>query len=80
VLAEGCAHSGKRQCEDCAHCKGAVSLWCTNDDAIRKRRTAIPGAINCRHWSPCERLDDMAWWQRWLAKVNPGALIVGAAE
>lgn len=46
------ADHAKRACEDCAFLAGAVSLWCTNGDAVRARRTNIPGTFGCQFWQP----------------------------
>jgi hypothetical protein len=42
----------KRSCYDCAHLKSAMSLWCTNKDAIEARGTSLPGCIKCTFWQP----------------------------
>lgn len=42
----------RRACKDCRHLKAAVSLWCTNDDASKRRRTSIPGIRDCEYWEP----------------------------
>ncbi len=41
-------------CNDCKYCEGYISLWCTNKDAVKARRTAIPGVFNCPFWKPNE--------------------------
>lgn len=43
----------KRACEDCRNCKGAVTWWCTSDEAIKARNTSFPGVDNCPYWVPC---------------------------
>lgn len=42
----------KKNCSDCVHLKPAISLWCTNDLAIKARGTRIPGVSNCPYWKP----------------------------
>lgn len=42
----------KKTCADCQFCKGHVSLWCTNDDAVNDRGTRIPGVVFCPYWLP----------------------------
>jgi len=33
--------------------QAAVSWWCTSEEAVKKRNTAIPGTRGCPHWDPC---------------------------
>ena len=40
----------KKNCADCIHLKGAISLWCTNKNASKARGTSIPGVSNCPFW------------------------------
>ena len=42
----------RKSCIDCSHCVASVSWWCKNDEAIERRGTQIPGAINCSNWEP----------------------------
>ena len=42
----------QKRCYDCRHCKAAVSWWCTNEEAIKARGTAIPGVSQCPFWEP----------------------------
>jgi len=37
-------------CSECVYLKGAVSLWCTNKEAIERRGTSIPAVSNCPCW------------------------------
>jgi hypothetical protein len=48
----------KRSCYDCGHLKQALSWWCGNKDAIKKRGTTIPGCIKCPFWAPDWNLID----------------------
>ncbi len=41
-----------KRCCDCAYLRGYVSWWCRNKDAIAMRKTAIPGASDCKFWQP----------------------------
>lgn len=46
-------------CYDCAFLKAYVNWWCKNPDAIKARRTAIPGIKGCPYWQPeWSRIDD----------------------
>jgi hypothetical protein len=42
----------RKSCYDCKHLYGAITLWCTNKNAISYRGTAIPGCMNCQFWQP----------------------------
>jgi len=42
----------KRSCYDCSFIVGYVSLWCSNEQAVKDRGTAIPGCIHCPYWQP----------------------------
>lgn len=42
----------RKSCYDCKSCVGYVSLWCINENAVKKRGTQIPGCIHCRFWEP----------------------------
>lgn len=42
----------KHSCVDCAFLKAVVSLWCTNERAIKARGTRLPGIIKCPFWEP----------------------------
>lgn len=54
----------RRSCFDCFHCQAAVNLWCTNENAIKDRRTSIPGVIKCPHWEPIVMKDDLSFMER----------------
>lgn len=42
----------KKSCYDCRHIKQALSWWCGNPDAIKRRGTSIPGCVKCPFWKP----------------------------
>jgi len=42
--------SVKRSCHDCLYLNEALSLWCSNKEAIKQRGTSIPGCIKCPFW------------------------------
>jgi len=45
--------------KDCYHCKfltAALSLWCTNDEAVEYRGTNFPGVFKCIFWEPNEEM------------------------
>ena len=42
----------KKSCGHCGYLKSALSLWCTNEEAIKARGTRIPGCIKCIYWKP----------------------------
>ena len=46
----------KRDCYHCAFLTAAVSLWCTNDEAVAYRGTAFPGVFKCIFWQPNEKV------------------------
>ena len=64
-----------RRCYDCAHLKGAVSWWCTNEEAIKYRGTQIPGVKDCPFWAPAPiedppfRIRLLRFWNRIFKKV-----------
>lgn len=70
----------RKSCEDCTHLTQALSLWCSNEDAIKDRGTRIPGCIHCPHWAPDWKYIPKQfktpengykpWWKR-LFKTTP---------
>jgi len=41
------------RCYDCLYLKGAVTLWCTNEKAVKYRGTRIADIRECfRFWEP----------------------------
>lgn len=54
----------RRGCRDCRHCKGAISWWCTNKNAIKERGTPEPVSENCKFWIPARRFSDLSWFER----------------
>ena len=46
----GAPDPNRKACKDCRFLKGAVSLWCKNEDAVKWRGTAIPGVYDCQFW------------------------------
>jgi len=42
----------RKNCSDCAHLEGYISLWCTSAEAIEFRGTSIPGVNHCPFWKP----------------------------
>ncbi|MEK6825782.1 MAG: hypothetical protein AABY00_03275 [Nanoarchaeota archaeon] len=42
----------RKGCDRCLFLEGAVSLWCTNKEAVRERGTNIPGVRHCSYWQP----------------------------
>jgi len=49
----------KRSCGNCSSLRLAVSYWCTNETAKKKRGTSIPGCIKCPYWTPdWKHIDD----------------------
>jgi hypothetical protein len=57
-------NSKRRACFDCIHCKAAINWWCTNDEAVKFRGTAIPGTINCKFWEPVRLYSQLKWWEK----------------
>ena len=41
-----------RKCAYCGWLRSALSWWCTNEEIIRTRGTAIPGICHCPGWKP----------------------------
>jgi hypothetical protein len=66
VLVKGTPDSEKRSCFDCQYCQGAISWWCTNDDAREERGTSIPGCIDCPHWEPCKTIDELGFFEKYF--------------
>lgn len=46
--------ASRKGCSDCRCLVAAVNWWCSNEEAIRDRRTRIPGIIHCPHWQPAQ--------------------------
>ena len=42
----------KKHCTDCAFLKGAMSWYCTNEDAKQMRGTSLPAICLCPFWKP----------------------------
>jgi len=42
-------------CRDCWYLRGAVNLWCGNEEAAARRGTYIPGVRNCPYWKEARR-------------------------
>lgn len=42
----------KKSCSNCNDLTSALNYYCTNDKAIKARRTTIAGCIKCPYWSP----------------------------
>ena len=42
----------RRTCSECGWLKAYVSWWCTNNTAIKARKTRIPGVCRCLYWKP----------------------------
>ena len=66
----------KGHCSDCAHLKGAVSLWCTNDEAKDHYNTAIPAQKNCPFWAPALVYENLSWWEKLKANLSDSAIIL----
>lgn len=50
--------SVRRSCGDCIYCRGYISLWCRNSEAVKSRGTAIPGIYHCPYWHRQRWYDD----------------------
>jgi hypothetical protein len=66
VIKNGTPDAQRKACFDCDHCKGAISWWCRNKDAIGERETQIPGIENCPYWKPVKTLKELKWWERFF--------------
>ncbi len=53
----------KRRCYDCRHCQGALSWWCVNDEAAKRRGTRIPGERDCPQWESAETVGEVGFWR-----------------
>jgi hypothetical protein len=51
-LADELPDANQKRCYDCWYLRGAVSLWCTNEDARGYRGTGMPGICKCQFWKP----------------------------
>jgi hypothetical protein len=69
----------RRACEDCAHLRAYVSLWCGSREASEARGSNLPGVYHCTFWEPMPLLPPPPrhWWQRifWLDPANDLNLI-----
>lgn len=41
-----------RTCGYCGWLTYYVNWWCSNREAVRARRTSIPGCCHCPYWKP----------------------------
>lgn len=55
------------QCHTCRHLRGYVTWWCTNRAAIKRRRSSLPGVVQCPDWAapPIDEsaLPKLPWWK-----------------
>lgn len=51
----------KKTCYDCIFLKSKISWWCTNEEAIKARGTAIPPVIKCDFWHPNYGYIEQKW-------------------
>lgn len=42
----------KKSCGHCGWLVAAITLWCSNKEAVKARRTNFPGICNCPYWKP----------------------------
>jgi len=42
----------KKRCLECKYLRASLSWRCTNEEAIKLRRTTFPGVILCTCWKP----------------------------
>lgn len=61
VAINGNPDASNKRCSDCFYCRGAVNLWCTNEEAAKYRGTRIPGVRNCHFWKPCRKVSEFGW-------------------
>lgn len=64
LLAKERPDATQKRCYDCTHLRGAVSLWCTNKDAVKRRGTSIPGTDRCPSWAPMRMWEDLSMAER----------------
>ena len=69
LIMRGKADEQAKACDDCKHCKGSMSWWCTNEDAICERGTSIPGVSGCPHWEAATYKEDVSWVS-WILPGN----------
>lgn len=50
--------SVRRSCGDCVYCRGYISLWCMNPEAVKVRGTHLPGICHCPYWHRSRWYDD----------------------
>lgn len=67
IAISGQPDAAKRSCYDCQHCKAAVSWWCTNDNAVKERKTKIPGTEGCKYWNPIRSINDLTFWEKLIS-------------
>lgn len=71
VMIKGKPNEKEKKCFDCIHCKASVSRWCTNEKAIKDRKTSIPGICNCKYWKPVLIKEQLSWWERLFKDYIP---------
>lgn len=59
LIVEGEANKELRACTDCGYFKGSLTLWCTNDEAIKTRGTAKGSVYKCPYWKPAKHINDL---------------------
>jgi len=75
VMVEGTPDSSKRGCYDCTNLRGAVTLWCVDEDARQQGGTGS-GVTGCVYWKPVKTLAELEadvvarrtalpWYMRW---------------
>jgi len=70
VLNKGITHNhDRRDCGDCYYLQAAVSWWCKSKEAVKARKTNIPGETNCPYWKPCLTWYELSLVDRILIKL-----------
>jgi hypothetical protein len=64
LIIEGKADTERKECYDCKYLKGAMTWWCTNDDAVKVRGTAYTKVCNCPYWEATTHIDDLGFFQK----------------
>lgn len=64
IMESGTPDSDNKSCFDCRSCRGAVSWWCKNSDAVEWRGTSIAGVTQCPFWTPVRDIKSLSFFDK----------------
>lgn len=82
IVRSGEPDAERRACRDCLHLRGALSLWCTDEDAKEHWGTSTPGFQGCRYWKPMRRVENLPtrrpllWWRKPVPRIDEYRMIL----